>query len=115
MTESKEEIHFNTDSWKVRINERRNGRMQLRFNLDKDEALGFKGFTEMVKPEHVSEEVFIKSIFLQGVRAMQEQLAELVKQYAEANPDELEKMGVEVVEGNDGSVSLEETSSDEEE
>jgi len=40
---------------------------------------------------------------------------ELVKQYAEANPDELEKMGVEIVEGNDGNVSLEETSSDEEE
>ena len=115
MTESKEELHFNTDSWKLRINERRNGRMQLRFNLTKDEALGFKNFTDMVKPENVSEEMFIKGIFLQGINTMQKELAEMVKKYAEANPEELEELGVEVVEGEDGSVSVEESSSEEEE
>lgn len=115
MTESKEEIHFNIDSWKVRINNRRNNRMQLRINLDKDESLGFKNFMDLLKPDNVTDEIFVKNIFLQGIKVMQDELSRLVREYAEANPEELEKMGVEIVEGNDGNVSLEETSSDEEE
>lgn len=87
--------------------------MQFRFNLDKDEATGLKNFMNMVKPPEVSEEQFLKTCCLRGIASMQEELAGLIQKYAEANPEELEELGVEVDTNEDGSLEITETTTTE--
>jgi len=110
MKELPDKIKFDFDSWKIKIRERRNDRMRLQINLDKDQALAFKNFADICKPDSVSDHDFIKTIFLTGVEAMNKELAELVKEYAKENKEELASSGITVIEDEDGDVKLAETS-----
>jgi hypothetical protein len=109
-----ESIKFNTSNWKVRINERRNNRMKLQVNLSKEESEAFKNFTEMCKPQEVSDHDFIKTLFYMGIEAANARLAEMVQDYAKLNKEELAASGITVVE-EDGGVRLEETKASAEE
>ena len=88
--------------------------MKLHINLDKDEATAFKNFSDICKPEEVANSDFMKTIFLTGIEAMNQQLADLVRKYAEENKEELAASGITVLEGEDGRVQLAETSTIEE-
>ena len=81
--------------------------MKLHINLNKDEAVAFKNFSDICKPEAD----FMKTIFLTGIEAMNQQLADLVRKYAEENKEELAASGITVLEGEDGNVQLAETAS----
>mgnify|MGYP003642190465 FL=1 len=109
-----EGIKFNLETWKIRIRDRSNNRMKLHINLDKDEATAFKNFSDICKPEEVANSDFMKTIFLTGIEAMNQQLADLVRKYAEENKEELAASGITVLEGEDGRVQLAETSTMEE-
>ena len=85
--------------------------MKLHINLNKDEAVAFKNFSDICKPEDVAQGDFMKTIFLTGIEAMNQQLADLVRKYAEENKDELAASGITVLEGEDGNVKLAETAS----
>ena len=104
-----DKIKFDFDSWNIKITERRRNRMKLQIKLDKDQALAFKNFTTVCKPEEVSDNDFIKTIFLTGVEAMNKELAELVKEYAKENKEELAASGITVLEGEDGQIQLADT------
>jgi hypothetical protein len=105
-----EGIKFDFSSWKIRVLERRNNRMRLHINLNKDEGLAFKNFAEVCKPQDVTDADFMKTIFLTGVESMNEKLAEMVRKYASENREELAASGITVLEGEDGRVQLAETS-----
>jgi|TARA_R110002020_G_scaffold444988_1_gene656703 hypothetical protein len=103
-------IKFDINSWKIKVRERRNNRMRLQINLTKDEGLAYKNFAEVCKPEEVTDADFMKTIFLTGIEAMNQQLADMVRKYAEDNREELAASGITVLEGDDGKIKLAETS-----
>jgi len=105
-----DKIKFDFDSWKIKIRERRNNRMRLQINLDKDQGIAFKNFSSVCKPDEVSDHDFIKTIFLTGVEAMNKELANLVKEYAKENKEDLAASGITVLEGEDGEIQLAEIS-----
>jgi hypothetical protein len=105
-----DKIKFDFDSWDIKLTERRRNRMKLQIKLDKDQAVAFKNFSSVCKPDEVTDNDFIKTIFLTGVEAMNKELADLVKQYAKENKEDLAASGITVLEGDDGQIQLAETS-----
>ena len=102
-------IKFDFSSWKIKVRDRRNDRMRLQINLTKDEGTAYRNFAGVCKPDEVTDSDFMKTIFLTGVEALNKQLAEMVKKYAQENREELEASGITVLEGEDGEVRLAET------
>jgi len=80
--------------------------MRLQINLSKDEALAFKNFASVCKPEEVSDEDFMKTVFLTGIESLNKQLADLVQKYAKENKEELAASGITVLEADDGQIKL---------
>ena len=80
--------------------------MKIQIKLSKDEAEAFKNFSQMVKPEEVSDDDFMKTVFVAGCEALNRQLQQLVQKYAVENREELAASGITVVEGDDGQVQL---------
>lgn len=101
-----ENIKLDINQWRVRIDERSRDRMKLQVKLSKDEATAFKNFADVCKPQEISLDDFVKTIFLTGVEAMNRQLAELVRKYAVENKEELAASGITVIEGEDGGIRL---------
>mgnify|MGYP003135028589 CR=1 FL=1 len=99
-------IKIDVDAWKIKVRERRNNRMRLQINLSKDEAIAFKNFASVCKPEEVSDEDFLKTVFLTGIEGLNKQLADLVQKYAKENKEDLASSGITVLEGDDGQIKL---------
>ena len=89
-----EKIKFNFEDWDVNISDRSRNRMKLRIKLNKQETEAFKAFYETVKPAEITQDQFLKQIFLYGCDAVNQQLVEAVKQYAEEHKEELEEQGI---------------------
>tara|TARA_R100000963_G_C4627795_1_gene93607 strand:- start:515 stop:970 length:456 start_codon:yes stop_codon:yes gene_type:complete len=106
MDDTQTQIKLDVDTWKIKVRTRRNNRMRLQINLSKDEAIAFKNFSDICKPNEVPEADFLKTIFVTGIEAMNKQLAELVQKYATENKEELAASGITVLEGEDGEVKL---------
>ena len=104
------QIKLDVNSWNIKVRQRRNNRMRLQINLTKDEALAYKNFAEVCKPEEITDSDFMKTIFLTGIEAMNKQLAELVQKYAQENKEKLAASGITVIEDEDGEVKLASTS-----
>jgi len=101
-----ESIKLDIKNWRFRIDERSRNRMKIQIKLSKDEAEAFKNFSTVVKPEEISDDDFMKTIFVTGCEALNNQLNQMVQQYAEANKEELAASGITVVEGEDGGIKL---------
>lgn len=90
--------------------------MKLQFNLDKDEALAFKNFSDMFQPllaakkgitsDKYSQDQFIRDVFIQGFNAINTEFTSFMNQAMLENEDELKELGAEVIHHEDGSVSL---------
>lgn len=101
-----ESIKLDIQNWRFRIDERSRNRMKIQIKLSKDEAEAFKNFSNVVKPEEISDDDFMKTIFVTGCEALNQQLSHMVQQYAKENQKDLESSGIMVVEGEDGQVQL---------
>ena len=99
-------IILDVDKWKIKVRERRNNRMRLQINLTKDEAIAYKNFAEVCKPEDIADADFLKTVFITGIEALNKQLAEMVQKYAKENQAELAASGITVLEDEDGEVKL---------
>lgn len=82
--------------------------MKITIKLSADQSESVKNFMGVVKPEGVAEEDFYKTVFYTGLQAMNDQLVAMTKAYAEENAEELASEGIEVVEGDDGGIILQE-------
>ena len=111
MDDEKTNIKLDVSKWRIRIDERSKDRMKLQIKLSKDEALAFKNFASVCKPEEVSYGDFIKTVFVTGIESLNKQLAEMVSKYASQNKEELADSGITVIE-EDGGVRLEESKTD---
>ena len=92
---------------KVRILRRRNDRMKLSFNLTKEETEAFKNFFNAVNVHNNTEEEFVKTAFILGLKKMEQTIyeqmqKELLKQQEQTETSE----SVEIVE--DGTEETEE-------
>tara|TARA_R110000824_G_scaffold8505_2_gene38662 strand:+ start:2078 stop:2425 length:348 start_codon:yes stop_codon:yes gene_type:complete len=91
-----ETIKLDIASWNIKQKDRSRGRMKFQIKLNKSESESFKMFTETVKPEEVSQEDFVKSIFLTGIESMNQKIMSMVEEYAKENPDDFKAQLVEM-------------------
>ena len=70
--------------------------MKFQIKLNKVETESFKVFSETVKPEEVSQDDFVKSIFLTGIEAMNQKIMSMVEEYAKENPEDFKAQMVEM-------------------
>jgi hypothetical protein len=84
---------FKPEGWKVKIEYRSKNRMKFQLKLNKEESEAFKNFSNNVKPDNVQMDEFVRSIFFNGVRALEEQLTNNLVEHMEANREEYEASG----------------------
>ena len=73
------------DEWNIRVEYRNRNRMKINFKLSREETTAFTNFKNQTKPDQISEENFIKSIFFLGLSTLETNLSakiseELAKQ-----------------------------------
>jgi len=102
-------IKLDVSQWRIRIDERSRNRMKLQVKLSKDEAIAYKNFAEVCKPQEITDEDFIKTVFVTGIESLNQQLSDMVQKYASENKEELASSGITVIENEDGQVKLAET------
>lgn len=93
MKQSSKNKPMNPQSWGVKIKERTKNRMKIQLKLNQEESEAFTNFANNAKPEHISLDDFIRSIFFAGVRVVEEQLTANLVAHMEANREEFEKQG----------------------
>ena len=91
-----ETIKLNVESWKIKQEERSRGRMKFQIKLNKQETESFKAFTDTVKPSEVSQDDFVKSIFLTGIESLNQKIMSMVEAYAKENPEDFKAQLVEM-------------------
>ena len=99
-------IKLDVSQWRIRIDERSRNRMKLQVKLSKDEAIAFKNFADVCKPQEITDADFIKTVFVTGIEALNKQLSDMVQKYASENKEELAASGITVIENDDGEVKL---------
>ena len=67
--------------------------MKFQLKLDKQEAEAFRNFANTVKPAEINMNDFVRSIFFNGVRALEEELTTNMVKHIEANREEYEASG----------------------
>ena len=99
-------IKIDVSKWNIRIDERKRNRMKLQIKLSKDEAQAFKNFSDVCKPQEITDDEFIKTCFVTGIESLNQQLSDMVQKYAKENQEELASSGITVIENEDGEVKL---------
>ena len=104
-----EVIKLNVEGWKIKQEDRSKGRMKFQIKLNKGETESFKMFTETVKPKEVTQEDFVKSIFLTGIESMNQKIMSMVEEYAKENPEDFKAQLLDMQDTDSSGVDVEET------
>lgn len=93
-----DKIKFEGSNWKVKLDERSRGRMKITIKLNKDESLGFKNWSDMVRPAEISDEEFLKQIFFNGIEHLNDKLQAMTRKILEDEQlvKDLESSGISV-------------------
>jgi hypothetical protein len=67
--------------------------MKFQLKLDKQEAEAFRNFANTVKPTEINMNDFVRSIFFNGVRALEEELTTNMVKHIQENREEYEASG----------------------
>jgi len=67
--------------------------MKFQLKLDKQEAEAFRNFANTVKPTEINMNDFVRSIFFNGVRALEEELTNNMVKHIQENREEYEASG----------------------
>ena len=84
---------FRPAGWSVKIEYRSKNRMKFQLKLNQEEAEAFKRFASNVKPDEITMNDFIRSIFFNGVRSLEAQLTTNLVKHMENNREEYEASG----------------------
>jgi hypothetical protein len=90
---NKTKITFNPDGWKIKTEYRSKNRMKFQLKLNQEEAEAFRNFANSVKPDEITMNDFVRSIFFNGVRTLEQQLTTNLVQHMEENREEYEASG----------------------
>ena len=80
-----QDIEIDLSKWAITLKDRSRDRMKIQVKLSKIEAQAFKNFAEVVKPDEISDNDFVKSIFKLGLEEMETRLMKAVEKHAEEN------------------------------
>jgi len=86
---SNEIERFNPDGWTLRVDYRKRDRMKINFKLSKEESEAYSNFKNQTKPDQISEDQFLKSIFFLGITTLEANISKKIQ-------NELEKMDEDV-------------------
>ena len=84
---------FNPEGWKIKTEYRSKNRMKFQLKLNQEEAEAFRNFANTVKPDGLGMDDFVRSIFFNGVRSLEEQLTTNLVQHMEENRADYEASG----------------------
>jgi uncharacterized protein YwgA len=84
---------FRPEGWKIKTEYRSKNRMKFQLKLDKQEAEAFRNFANTVKPAEINMNDFVRSIFFNGVRALEEELTTNMVKHIQENREEYEASG----------------------
>lgn len=73
--------------------------MKFQLKLDKEEAEAFRNFANTVKPTDLNMNDFVRSIFFNGVRHLEEELTQNMVNHIQENREEFEASGFTFDEG----------------
>lgn len=91
-------INLDISNWKVKTRYRSRGRMKINVKLSKDEAEGFKNWSEAVRPPQISDDDFFRQIFFNGIEHLNFKLQDIARQVL-SDPEmkkNLESSGINV-------------------
>jgi len=72
-----QKLNVSLNNSEVKLENRNRGRMKITIKLSKEEAEALKAFEQMVKPDEVSEEMFLKQVFFVGIRTLDGELKQM--------------------------------------
>jgi len=64
--------------------------MKLQIKMGAEETEAFNNFMKELRPDHVSVDDFVRTLFYKGVEKFQEELFEQMQQYMEEHKDEID-------------------------
>ena len=88
-----EKKNLNVKNWNIKIQDRSKNRMKFQIKLNQEEADAFRNLANSAKPDNVSLDDFVKSLFFTGIRSLEEQLTANLVQHIEKNREEYEASG----------------------
>ena len=92
MTESLK-FAFRPEGWSIKTEYRSRNRMKFQLKLDKQEAEAFRNFANTVKPAEINMNDFVRSIFFNGVRHLEEELTTNMVKHIQENREDYEASG----------------------
>tara|TARA_R110000744_G_scaffold30936_9_gene73084 strand:+ start:1020 stop:1373 length:354 start_codon:yes stop_codon:yes gene_type:complete len=95
-------IKLDIADWKINLEQRSRNRMKFTVKMGKDESEAFKNFMGELRPDNVTEDDFIRTIFYKGVEKFQEELMDNMKTYLAENQDGIDASAIEAL-GSDAS------------
>ena len=84
---------FHFDEWDIKTEYRSKNRMKFQLKLSQEEAEAFRNFANAVKPHDLGMNDFVRSIFFNGVRALEQELTQNMVQHMEENREDYEASG----------------------
>ena len=71
--------------------------MKLQIKMGSEETEAFKNFMNELKPDHVSEDDFVRTLFYKGVEKFQMELFEQMQNFMEEHKDEIDASALEAM------------------
>ena len=81
--------NFKPDDWSVKIEYRKRDRMKIGFKLGKEEAEAFVNFKNQTKPDSISEDNFLKSIFFLGLSTLEANISRKIQDELAAQEEDV--------------------------
>tara|TARA_Y100000310_G_C20129397_1_gene555151 strand:+ start:174 stop:542 length:369 start_codon:yes stop_codon:yes gene_type:complete len=78
------------DAWKLKLTERSRNRMKIQIKMGTEETQAFNNFMSELRPDHVSVDDFVRTLFYKGIEKFQEELFEKMQTYMEEHKDEID-------------------------
>jgi len=87
---------FDPEEWILRVDHRTKDRMKINFKLTQEQSQAYMAFQKDVKPDHISENEFLKSIFFTGLSTLQENLVRAAELAMQSDEVDIEALAEEV-------------------
>jgi len=98
-------VDVDLDSWRTSITHRNKGRMKITFKLNQEESAAFQSFQDATRPDGLSEEHFLKSIFFLGLTTLEQNVTRKLAESVSVEDNEVSFEVPEDVEVSDDSDS----------
>lgn len=84
---------FHPEGWTIKTEHRSKNRMKFQLKLNQEESEAFRNFANSVKPHDLNMNDFVRSIFFNGIRSLEQELTQNMVTHMEANREEYEASG----------------------